>query len=180
VDFRTDLFSFGIVFYELATGTHPLLRGSPSASLSRLMAAEYMPLTLGSEYALRRFERVVERCQRKDPDDRFESTDALVNMLENLASGRGMLWKLFGRRGSRRPAPAPDQRGGTVERTRGASNDGLPLSIVPQNFGRLHPEYPQKRSDAGEGTDAHHDRSIPEEQRCMSCHGADAHVRIAH
>ena len=105
LDFRTDLFSFGIVLYELATGTHPFLRGSSSAFLSRLMAAEYMPLTLRPESAVRRLERVVERCLRKDPDDRFESTDALVDMLESLATGRGVWWKLFGRRGSRRRAP---------------------------------------------------------------------------
>ena len=36
-----------------------------------------------------------------------------------------------------------------------------PLPIVPQYIGRLDPEYPQKRSDAGERADAHHDRSIP-------------------
>src|SRR5687767_602866 len=55
-----------------------------------------------------------------------------------------------------------------------------PLSVVPEYISRLHPEYPQKRSDAGEGTDAHHDRSIPEEQRGMSRHGANSHVGIAH
>jgi len=54
------------------------------------------------------------------------------------------------------------------------------LSIISEYIGRFHPEYSQKRSDAGERTDTHHGRSIPEEQRGMSRHGADTHVGVAH
>ena len=32
-------------------------------------------------------------------------------------------------------------------------NDGSPLSVLPEDLGRLHPEYPHERSDAGEAAD---------------------------
>jgi hypothetical protein len=59
-------------------------------------------------------------------------------------------------------------------------DDGALLSIVPQYIGRLYAEYPEKRSDTGETADAHHDRSVPEEQRSMSGDSGDSYVGTTH
>jgi hypothetical protein len=85
IDVRSDLFSFGAVFFELLTG-HPAFEGDNFASLiaailtSRPNVRAYLP-NLPVEV-----ERVLDRALAKDPEDRWQSARDLKAALELLAA----------------------------------------------------------------------------------------------
>jgi hypothetical protein len=82
VDARVDLFAFGVLAWELATGEHPF-GTNPAAMLARLM--EGRPITLERQLSVPGLQAIVRRCLRAAPDDRYPSADALLDDLRTLA-----------------------------------------------------------------------------------------------
>jgi len=85
-DARSDIFAFGAVLYEMATGKRPFPGESPIAVASAILEKE--PEALGS---LRPplFERVVRLCLAKDPAARWQSARDLKRQLEWIREGIG-------------------------------------------------------------------------------------------
>jgi predicted Ser/Thr protein kinase len=80
-DSRTDQFSLGVVLYELCTGRHAFGGHSLPSTIARILASD--PIPPGRDEAIpSELWQVIERCLRKDPSQRFESTRALVAALE--------------------------------------------------------------------------------------------------
>jgi serine/threonine protein kinase len=72
LDNRTDIFSFGAVLYEMVTGRRAFQGKSLASTLSAVLRDEPEPvsrLARDIPYAL---ERVVRRCLRKNPDERYQ------------------------------------------------------------------------------------------------------------
>jgi serine/threonine protein kinase len=88
VDFRTDIFAFGIVMYECVAGRHPFGSASPAATLARALEGEPRPLGPLIDPADRGLEPIIARCLQKDAGRRYSTTTALVRDLERLASTR--------------------------------------------------------------------------------------------
>jgi serine/threonine protein kinase len=94
VDFRSDLFSLGVLLYELASGVAPFEGPDAASTLARILESEPAPLdvrvpsALASVPALPELARIVAMCLRKAPDARFSSTHLLVSALERAASGQ--------------------------------------------------------------------------------------------
>ena len=84
-DFRSDIFSFGLVFFEMLTG-HPAFEADNPASLiaailtSQPRVRDFVPL-LPAE-----LERVLDRALAKDPEDRWQSARDLKAALEWIAA----------------------------------------------------------------------------------------------
>ncbi len=91
VDHRTDIFSLGIVLYELATGTRPFQSESTVGLMSAILRDVPEPVTSLREELPNAFARVIERCLAKDPGDRPESVrdirDQLAAQREDEDSG---------------------------------------------------------------------------------------------
>jgi Tol biopolymer transport system component/predicted Ser/Thr protein kinase len=81
VDVRSDVFSFGSVLYEIVTGKRAFEKGSHVATLAAVVEVE--PPALPSSVP-RDLERIVTRCLRKDPAQRFQHMDDVKVDLEEL------------------------------------------------------------------------------------------------
>jgi serine/threonine-protein kinase len=84
VDFRADLFAFGVLVYEMASGSNPFAAASPTATIARILEVKPSPLSTISLSGLGKLDQIVATCLRKSPDDRYTSTQRLVGDLERL------------------------------------------------------------------------------------------------
>jgi eukaryotic-like serine/threonine-protein kinase len=84
VDARSDLFSFGAIFYEMLSGGRAFERATPIETAWAIVhdRAVALPPTVPP-----RLERVVQRCLQKDPRSRFQSARDLVFHLEAFRAG---------------------------------------------------------------------------------------------
>lgn len=87
-DHRADLFSLGVVFYEMLTGTRPFNGGSPASTISSILKDEPRPVTELNAAIPPRLGRVVRRCLNKDLRLRLQSALDLHNELAELREVR--------------------------------------------------------------------------------------------
>jgi serine/threonine protein kinase len=83
-DFRADVFAFGLLIYELATGVNPFAAKTMNATFARIIEHEPPVVSHVHAHNLPDLDRVVATCLRKDPADRYQSTDDLVADFEQL------------------------------------------------------------------------------------------------
>ena len=87
VDFRSDQFAFGSLFYEMLCGKPAFLRGSPVETLSAIMRDEPEPLRSIEPGIPVNVAWIAERCLAKEPAARYASTRDLAIEL-SLAADR--------------------------------------------------------------------------------------------
>src|SRR5207253_2658275 len=80
-DQRSDQFSFGIVFYQLLTGTRPFAGDSVGAVCSEILYTEPPAPSKRNPAVPKELDRVVARCLAKNPLERFDSFQQLVTFL---------------------------------------------------------------------------------------------------
>ena len=81
-DERSDIFSFGVVFYEMITGQRPFTGDTQAAVLAALLKDQPPPMSQRQPATPRALERVVRKCLEKKPDDRWHSARDLKPTLE--------------------------------------------------------------------------------------------------
>jgi hypothetical protein len=84
VDFRTDIFSFGIMLYELGSGTHPFAATDSVTTVARILEAEPVELMRLRPVIPPELDQIVRRCLRKSPAQRYGQTSELVADLVGL------------------------------------------------------------------------------------------------
>ena len=83
LDARSDIFSFGALLYEMATGRRAFQGDSAPAVLAAVIAQEPRPPRELLADIPRDLERIIQRCLRKDPARRFHDvSDVRVELLE--------------------------------------------------------------------------------------------------
>jgi len=78
VDARSDIFSFGAVFYEMLTGRRAFEGQSQASVLASILEREPPPLSRVSPA----IEHVVKKCMAKHPDERWQSAYDIASVLE--------------------------------------------------------------------------------------------------
>ncbi|HSF14935.1 MAG TPA: protein kinase [Vicinamibacteria bacterium] len=84
VDPRSDIFSLGIVFFEMLTAEKPFKGDTPATILSSVIKDTPPPVDAIDRSIPPELVRIIKRCLVKDPDRRFQSTKDLRNELEEL------------------------------------------------------------------------------------------------
>ncbi len=91
VDTRSDIFSFGIVLYEMLAGIHPFQRGSTMDTASAILNEEPTPLSRYLEDVPGPVEDLVNRMLLKEKDQRCGSTKGIVKDLYQVTRGGSVL-----------------------------------------------------------------------------------------
>ncbi len=92
IDQRSDLFSFGLILYEMLAGQQPFQRGSMAETMAAILKEEPPGLAELSETKKQigpQLEKIVRHCLEKKPELRFQSARDLGFALEALSSPSG-------------------------------------------------------------------------------------------
>jgi TolB-like protein len=86
---RSDVFSLGILLFELATGKHPFLGETETSTLAKILERKPLALLEARPGLPRELEQIVGRCLEKDPTQRYQDTAQLARELRGLVRARG-------------------------------------------------------------------------------------------
>jgi eukaryotic-like serine/threonine-protein kinase len=88
VDHRSDLFSLGVLLYEMATGQSPFAEANSIETLDRILHAQPEAISRFNHEAPAELERIVSKCLEKDREQRYSSARELLIDLTNLKQDR--------------------------------------------------------------------------------------------
>ncbi|MCO4768665.1 MAG: protein kinase, partial [Deltaproteobacteria bacterium] len=149
LDSRSDLFSLGVLLFEMLTNVNPFLGESDYKTMEKVVACRPGSVTDYRSGVPRDLVRIVERCLRLHPGTRYQTAGQIRRDLAELMFARGViddpqivvdeLWSLFPSQLSRRGLSVPRPR----EDDQGAISLGLPrmragkgVTGVPEDWGR--------------------------------------------
>lgn len=86
LDFRSDMFSLGIVLYQMVCGRKPFIEDEHKSVMHRIRLERQPNARRFNSKLPRELERIINRCLEKRKEHRFKSTQDLVLALERFIS----------------------------------------------------------------------------------------------
>jgi serine/threonine-protein kinase len=90
VDFRSDIFSFGIVLYEMATGRLPFQEASQTETMNAVINKAHGPVREINQEAPQGLSSVIDRALAKQAGDRYQSIEEMISDLRRVAREAGV------------------------------------------------------------------------------------------
>ncbi|MGI8789196.1 MAG: protein kinase domain-containing protein [Pyrinomonadaceae bacterium] len=84
VDKRTDIFSFGVVIYEMIAGRTPFAGDSVSETFANLINQEPQPISRFAANVPDEMQRIISKMLRKNADERFQTMKDVLTDLKDL------------------------------------------------------------------------------------------------
>jgi len=147
VDGRSDIYSLGIVAYQMLTGRLPFTGSNPMALLLKHVNERPKPIAELRPDAPKAMRDAIERCLMKDREDRWETAGALRDALST--TDLPLPWRSEHREpvrytSPRRGSPAADNRVAVAVSQGGpvisATRSGKPIVMEPEHLASLTPE----------------------------------------
>ena len=128
LDHRTDIFSLGVVLYEMATGRRPFLEQSSAGLSAQILRDAPVPVNDVRAELPDELSRVIQRCLEKDPQRRIQTAGDVRNQLREA------------RRHSEPGASFQPGRVGSGRRSGTDSAAGFWVAVVPFTCSGTNPE----------------------------------------
>jgi len=91
LDHRSDLFSAGVVLYEMLVGGNPFQTGNPATTLSRIVHHQPRPAFEALPQTPALLDELVDELLQKDPGRRAPDADAALDLLDRCIADEGLL-----------------------------------------------------------------------------------------
>ncbi len=88
-DHRIDIYALGLLAYELLAGKSPFWAATPQAQMAALLTLDPKPLHELRKDVPKRLSMVIMQCLEKDPEDRPPTAEALMTLLDGVATTSG-------------------------------------------------------------------------------------------
>lgn len=137
IDHRTDIFSFGVLLYELLSGVNPFDGSHVTAVIYKILHEKPEPVKVDDEVLSDDLQQIVAGCLEKDADDRYPDFSAVIRDLENVAAKRrgDATLPIDDRRSTRGTGSAAPQEAGASE-TAGGRFEWSGLSSLWPSVGK--------------------------------------------
>ena len=166
LDHRTDLFSLGILLYELATGERPFRGDSPAALMSSILKDHLKPVGERRSDLPAGVCRLVDQCLEKEPRDRIQAATEILAGLKAYRRAWETEVDSSARPGAPDGTPRPAERAASIavlaQRLEGRRAH---VGVLVQGQGRGSADYrreaerddgARRQPEAGRGSRAHH------------------------
>jgi len=90
LDYRADIFSFGAVLYEMASGKRAFHGDSSVETMNAILKEDVPELSASGAQVSPGLDRIIRRCLEKKPERRFQSASDLAFALEALSTTSGI------------------------------------------------------------------------------------------
>jgi predicted Ser/Thr protein kinase len=95
VDARSDIFSFGIVLYEIACGKQPFRAGNPQATMHQIAAVDPPGAIEVNRAVPRGLAQLIDACLKKKPADRLQSMAEAAERLSSVGIDSGTVSRRY-------------------------------------------------------------------------------------